>query len=140
MKDEKPHVSINEAISWVCLDCGTKNFTEMQLVESEEEKEHFRKLFGDESPDEIRVIPEIVKCFKCSAEWSTCDHDHHTPIEALEGLGASLSTLGDEELGEEAAADIQANALEYSVAVQWALQMLTEMDQEEDTEDFGTTD
>ena len=128
--EKKPHISFNEAICWVCNDCGSKNFNELALVESPEQREKYKAIYGEELPDEIREIPATVTCHKCNAEWSTCDHSFNSPIMALASLAESLADLDNDELGMEALSEIQANSQEYCAAVSWALELISAMNEE----------
>ena len=133
-----PFVSINDAISWVCIDCGTKNFNEMRVVETAQEREKFEAIFGPECPDEFHEIPSTVTCIKCSKEWSTCDHKHGGPMETLMELAEVLTLLSDEEYQEEAMENLLANSEDYSNVANWALEVLTDEDPEpiEDDDDL----
>lgn len=64
-------VDLHQAFSWICDECGKRNFERAIAVEmSEEEKEFMCLEIGVNSDDgEWLKAPKIVKCIHCQSEF-----------------------------------------------------------------------
>lgn len=64
-------VDLHQAFSWICDECGKRNFERAIAVKmSEEEKEFMCLEIGVNSDDdEWLKAPEIVKCVHCQSEF-----------------------------------------------------------------------
>lgn len=132
--EQKPYVNIFEAVGWVCLDCGHKNYTDLIPVEDPAQLELIRKRINASGDSVISGLPLSVVCVKCSKEWGTGIGPQEDPFDYLNDLLLTLNAL-DEAEGEDfdaAVADIIDNAGVYEAALYALLNSLDEVEPDDE--------
>lgn len=129
----KPFVNLIEAVGWVCLDCGHKNYTDLIPVEDPDQLAVLRAQLNADENSVVTGVPVEVECSKCGKEWRTSENQpdvFHQLNHLLEAL--DLIDVAEGEDFDAAIADIVDNAGIYSAALAAILDSLNELEVDED--------
>lgn len=126
---ELPYVNLNEAVGWVCVDCGSQNFALLRPVEDPEQGQAITEQIGvkpEDAPREWQIIPPVVSCSKCGTEARTCPHDEN-PMVTLEELVMLLTQIAEKDAPEEEIDVLFAHIEKFAGSAAWALNTLAEI-------------